>query len=159
MFHSNENSFYRRCFWWEFCKNTDRSHWYLLTLTSSTSCGCVQIYYGVVIAMDKSDKSYKISNTSMWALPEAASGMLVACFPVFPKFMRFVGQTPTVSKLSTKVRGLLGKSSNDMSSGSGGTDPPTIGQIRVRQPLAPPDVEFESLIHTSKNSTKTDERV
>ena len=125
----------------------------LLTMPSSMSCGCVQIYYGVVLTNDKFDKSMRVV-VSMWALPEAAAGLLVACFPVFPKFLRFAGQTPTVSKLSTKVRGLLGKSSKG-SLGSSSTDPPTIGQIRVK-PVGHLDMEFQTLIHT-KNSTRVNE--
>lgn len=118
------------------------------------SCGCVQIYYGVVLATDKSDKSYKISNNGIWALPEVATGLLVACLPVLPKFLGFVGKTPTVSKLSTKIRSLLGRSSNGSGGSSGRMDIPTIGQVRVRQPVAgPDDIEFDTLIET-KNGTK-----
>lgn len=123
----------------------------------STSCGCVQIYYGIALSLDKSDKSYKVSNNGMWAAPEVATGVLVACFPVLPKFLGFVGQAPTVSKLNTKIRGLLGQSSSDNSGSGGRMDLHTIGQIRVRQPaVAPTDIEFETLIHT-KNDTRAED--
>ena len=123
------------------------------------SCGCVQIYYGLVLAIDKSDKSYKISNNGIWALPEVATGLLVACLPVLPRFLGVIGTTSTMSRIGTSIRGLLGRSSGSGSSGSrsrgiGRNDVPTIGQARVRQPgSGPQDIEFDTLIET-KNDTK-----
>ncbi|KAF1961796.1 hypothetical protein CC80DRAFT_463238 [Byssothecium circinans] len=125
----------------------------------SMACGCVQIYYGIVLAEDKSDKSYKISNNGIWALPEVATGLLVACLPMLPRFLGIIGETNTVSRIGTSLRGLLGRSSGSGSGRSGsrgiaGNDVPTIGRARVRQHHSgPEDIEFETLIVT-KNDTR-----
>lgn len=124
------------------------------------SCGCVQIYYGVVLATDKSDKSYKISNNGLWALPEVGTGLLVACLPVLPKFSGFLGKTQTVSRIGTSIRGLLGRSYSGGSGGRSGVnvDVATIGQIRVRQPNSGnPDIELDELIET-RNGTKAGDK-
>jgi hypothetical protein len=124
------------------------------------SCGCVLIYYGIVLARDKSDKSYKMSNYGIWALSEVATGLLVACLPVFPMFLGVLGKTATVSKIGTLIRGLLRQSTGSGGSGSyknrtygiGKNEVPTIGQARVKQPgLRLEEIEFETLIEMNNN--------
>ncbi|KAI4118430.1 MAG: hypothetical protein LQ345_001543, partial [Seirophora villosa] len=64
-----------------------------------------------VINHTRVDKTYYTWIEAQWVLPELASGVIVACVPVFPKFFGSLRQTWISSRLSSTLQTLLRRSS------------------------------------------------
>ncbi|PVH95308.1 hypothetical protein DM02DRAFT_675611 [Periconia macrospinosa] len=125
----------------------------------SMACGCVQIYLGIDMSIDKMDKSYKISNSAIWAVLEVMSGFLVACSPVIPKFLTLVWRTTSSSRIGTTFRTLLRISSNGSrgrSNGPAEDEILTIGRLpeRNRRPGVS-DIDYDNLMEDTIDGTKS----
>lgn len=73
-----------------------------------------------VITYTHSDKTYYSWIEGQLVLPELASGVIVACVPVFPRFLGSFQETWVFSRLSSTLRSLLHRSSRSGSKRSAG---------------------------------------
>lgn len=127
------------------------------------ACGCVQIYLGIDMSINKMDKSYKISNSAIWAVLEVMSGFFVACFPVIPKVLIMAWRTTSTSRIGTTFLTLLRRSSNgshDHSNTPAEDNVATIGHMPGRKRRAGvSDLDYETLIETTDSTKSAPENI
>ncbi|KAL8929032.1 MAG: hypothetical protein Q9208_001475 [Pyrenodesmia sp. 3 TL-2023] len=83
-----------------------------LFLVGAFACATSIIRLGYsIMTYTHMDKIYYAWVEGEWVLPELASGVIVACVPVFPKFFGSLGQTWVFSRLSSTLQSLLHRSS------------------------------------------------
>ena len=79
---------------------------YRLIHISACVCSIVRLSFAIKL-LSTTDITYYAWLTGLWTYPEMASGILVACLPVSPKFFQALNETGAFLKVRTSLRSLL----------------------------------------------------
>lgn len=119
-------------------------HILMLVCLSACITSILRTYYTWKIAQSP-DLSYNIVPMGMWSCAELATGIVISCLPVIPKFFQHVG--PKVSKALT----LRSKSTGD--SGNRSTPAAPSVQVRAEKLKLPGFSTFTSLLSNTEKDT------
>ena len=78
-----------------------------LTLNSACICSIIRTIYTIELLISPSDVAFSTWRFGIWTIPEMASGIIVSCLPVSPKFFQTLGETRIISRVKSAMRSLL----------------------------------------------------
>lgn len=79
---------------------------YRLIQFSACVCSIIRLSFAIRL-YETTDITYYSWLTGLWTYPEMASGILVACLPVSPKFFQALNEKGAFSKVRTSLKSLL----------------------------------------------------
>lgn len=78
----------------------------MLTPNSACVCSIVRLFYAIKL-YGATDITYHSWYTKLWTAPEVASGIVVACLPLLPKFFQGLKEMGTLSKIGSALKSPL----------------------------------------------------
>ena len=120
----------------------------------------MRLYYAVKLSQS-GDISYYADIMGLCSYPEMASGIIIGCLPVSPKFFQNLGQTQFITNMGSSIRSLFGLSKSDslwsFSKRTGGTKPINpwdhSSEAKSWSKRYSPSLEGHELIPVSRNTS------